>query len=238
LNISKAKLVIFFIPILIIIVIIFMKVIYGPTYLPYVFFISEDGPVEYSTFFVYLATFIISILSAKIFFKSNQKRFGILYLGMALVFIFITLEEISWGQRIFGLELPEIFLQSTQDEINIHDLPPFSYVEDSSFIIAGFIGGFLWLIFPKSKSSVFYSYRRFFVPGWYLTSYFLPISIFYLILNLTPSEEISRIGIHWNFLFEKEQEPFEFLLSLGFFGFILTNFIRLKKMAKRDKNIN
>ena len=149
---------------------------------------------------------------------------------MALVFIFIAIEEISWGQRILGLDLPEFFSESTQDEMNIHDLPAIAYFEDPSFIIAGFIGALLWIIFQKSTNTNLYSFKRFFVPRWYLMSYFLPVSIFYLILNLTPPEQISLQNLYWNFTFQKEQEPFEFLLSLGFFGFILINYIRLRKM--------
>ena len=86
------------------------------------------------------------------------------------------------------------------------------------------------IIFQKSKNTNLYSFKRFFVPRWYLMSYFLPVSIFYLILNLTPPEQISLQNLYWNFTFQKEQEPFEFLLSLGFFGFILINYIRLRKM--------
>jgi len=149
---------------------------------------------------------------------------------MAIVFIFIAIEEISWGQRILGLDLPEFFSESTQNEMNIHDLPAFAYFEDPLFIIAGFIGALLWIIFQKSKNTNLYSFKRFFVPRWYLMSYFLPVSIFYLILNLTPPEQISLQNLYWNFTFQKEQEPFEFLLSLGFFGYILINYICLRKM--------
>jgi len=234
---KKTKLVIFFIPFVIITAIILTKVTLGPTFIPYIIFISEDGPVEYATVFIYFFTFTLSLISAKIFFKNSQRRFGLLYLAMALVFIFIAFEEISWGQRILDIKPSEFFLESTQGEINIHDLPPFSYIEDPSFIFAGFLGGLLWFIFLKSKSTTFYSFQRFFVPGWYLMSYFLPISIFYLILNLTPTEHISPIGIRWDFLFEKEQEAFEFLLSLGFLGFIFTNYLRLKNVASRPENI-
>jgi len=234
LKLKKTKLVIFFIPIILIIFIIITKITLGPVFIPYIFMISEDGPVEYATSIIYFVTFIFAILSSKIFFKKEQRRFRILYLIMALVFIFIAFEEISWGQRILGLQVPELFSDSTQNEINLHDLAPLSYFEDPSFIIAGLIGGLLWIVVPKSKSTNFYSFRRFFVPGWYLMSYFIPISIFYLILNLTPPEQISSEGIYWNFTFQKDQEPFEFLLSLGFLGFILTNFVRLKKNVQKS----
>ncbi len=228
-NIKKTKLVIFFIPIILIIFIIITKITLGPANVPYLILISEDGPVEYATFIIYFVTIIFSLLSAKIFFKRGKKRYGFLYFAMALVFIFIAMEEISWGQRIINLDLPEFFLESTQEEMNIHDLPVVAIFEDPMIIIAGLIGGLLWVIFQKSKNTNFYSFKRFFVPGWYLMSYFLPVSIFYLMLNLTPPEQISLQGMYWNFTFQKEQEPFEFLLSLGFFGFILVNYIRLRK---------
>ena len=228
-NIKKTKLVIFFIPIILIIFIIITKITFGPANIPYIILISEDGPVEYATFIIYFVTIIFSLLSAKIFFKRGKKRYGFLYFAMALVFIFIAMEEISWGQRIINLDLPEFFLESTQEEMNIHDLPVVAIFEDPMIIIAGLIGGLLWVIFQKSKNTNFYSFKRFFVPGWYLMSYFLPVSFFYFILNLTPPEQISLQGIYWNFTFQKEQEPFEFLMSLGFFGFILVNYIRLRK---------
>ena len=128
-----------------------------------------------------------------------------------------------------GTKNSEFFAESTQKEMNIHDLPGVAAFEDPMIIIAGLVGGLLWIVFRKSKNTNFYSFKRFFVPGWYLMSYFLPVSIFYLILNLTPAEQISPQGFYWNFTFPKEQEPFEFLLSLGFFGFILINYLRLRK---------
>ncbi len=227
-NTKKAKLGIFFIPIIVIVLIIISKIAIGPAFVGYIFLISEDGPVEYATFIIYFVTFIISLISAKIFFKRGKKSYGFLYVAMALVFIFIAIEEISWGQRILSLDLPEFFAESNQEEMNIHDLPAVATFEDPMIIMAGLIGGLLWIVFHKSKSSNFFNFKRFFVPGWYLMSYFIPVSIFYLMLNLTPPEQISQEGFYWNFTFPKEQEPFEFLLSLGFFGFILLNYIRLR----------
>ncbi len=231
-NIKKTKLVIFFIPIILIIFIIITKITLGPANVPYLILISEDGPVEYATFIIYFVTIIFSLLSAKIFFKRGKKRYGFLYFAMALVFIFIAMEEISWGQRIINLDLSEFFAESNQEEMNIHDLPVVAIFEDPMIIIAGLIGGLLWVIFQKSKNTNFYSFKRFFVPGWYLMSYFLPVSIFYLILNLTPADQIS-IGLYWNFLIQPDQEIFEFLLSLGFMGFILINFIRQIKISRK-----
>lgn len=201
----------------------------SPIYRPYIHFISEDGPVEYLTFFVYAITFIVSILVAKSLRKSKLKREAILFFIIAFVFMFIAIEEISWGQRIFGFETSGIFSESTQGEINIHDLRPFEYFEDPSFIIIGFVGSVLWIVFLKSSKEKFRSFKSFFVPGWYLMTYFIPVAIFYVVLNLAPPE-VTVQNISWGFLFPKDQEPFELILALGFFGFVLSNYIQLRRV--------
>ena len=219
-------------PIIFIAFVVFTKITEGPAFGPYVVSVSEDGTIENLSVIFYLITFIFSLIIAKIFFNNGKKTFGLLYLAMAIVFIFIAIEEISWAQRILNIPTTGFFSESTQNEINIHDLEQLAIFEDPSFIIAGFVGGLLWIVFPKSKSTNVYSFRRFFVPGWYLMSYFLPVSIFYLILNLTPADQIS-IGLYWNFFIQKDQEIFEFLLSLGFMGFVLINFIRQIKISRK-----
>jgi len=50
-------------------------------------------------------------------------RFLISTLGLGLVFLFGALEEISWGQRIFGIETPAYFVENNlQRETNLHNL--------------------------------------------------------------------------------------------------------------------
>jgi hypothetical protein len=54
----------------------------------------------------------------------------VMTLAWALIGIFLAGEEISWGQRIFGIATPEVIAEdSTQDEINIHNL---TFIEDNS----------------------------------------------------------------------------------------------------------
>jgi len=228
-NYKKIKLLVFFVPIIFIAIILSIKTFLGPIYFPYIVLISEDGPIEYLTFIVYIIAFIVSILVANSLKKFKKKRAAILFFIFALVFIFVAIEEISWGQRIFGFETSGIFLESTQGELNIHDLRPFEYFEDPSFIIVGFVGGLLWILFLKSSNENPSSFKTYFVPGWYLMTYFIPVSIFYLVLNLAPPE-VTIQGISWGFLFSRDQEPFEFILALGLLGFVFSNFIKLRHM--------
>jgi hypothetical protein len=57
---------------------------------------------------------------------SNPPLKQLSYLVLALLFMFGAGEEISWGQRIFAIETPEMLQNgNVQDEINIHNLTIF-----------------------------------------------------------------------------------------------------------------
>jgi hypothetical protein len=83
----------------------------------------EDGFIEYSTAVMLL---VISILSFSRLFKlwSAKTMFWRLgVLGFAIIFMFGAGEEISWGQRIFGIESSEYFIENNaQQETNLHNM--------------------------------------------------------------------------------------------------------------------
>jgi hypothetical protein len=52
---------------------------------------------------------------------TSKKRF--FYVVLGFIFLIGFLEEISWGQRIFDLQIPNVLSgQNLQNEINIHNL--------------------------------------------------------------------------------------------------------------------
>jgi hypothetical protein len=91
---------------------------------------SEDDVIEWMTtlffFTASVAWFISFVLS-----KSDRKLFGynvkynIFFLGLSFVFLFGVGEEISWGQRILGLETPDALKENMQGELNLHNMPLF-----------------------------------------------------------------------------------------------------------------
>ncbi len=85
----------------------------------YVFFISEDSWSEYATFLLFLFSTLI-LLRTLIKDREFRKPGHFLF---ALATFLITMEEISWGQRIFNLPTPG-FLQNlnTQNEISFHNI--------------------------------------------------------------------------------------------------------------------
>jgi hypothetical protein len=86
--------------------------------------IREDGLVEWLTFAELL---MMSVYSIIIFCLLNQFDAGKparrVWLFLAFLFFFGAMEEISWGQRIFGIQSPGWFLEhNRQNELNIHNL--------------------------------------------------------------------------------------------------------------------
>ena len=85
----------------------------------YVTLAKEDNLVEWATVFFFV---LAGIFSFVIFFRS-KKRSDWFFLLFGIGCMLFALEEISWGQRIFGLESSKFFLEnSDQQEINIHNV--------------------------------------------------------------------------------------------------------------------
>ena len=90
-----------------------------PTYLR---LLREDGVAEWLTFAFLLAA---AAGAANIALRQHRGLAGRdwFFLGFAAVCLLGALEEISWGQRIFGFASPEFFLEhSSQGETNVHNV--------------------------------------------------------------------------------------------------------------------
>jgi hypothetical protein len=81
-------------------------------------FCREDGPVENLTALFYL-------VAAGMFVYANRRdRFRNVWLwGYALLFFLVAGEEISWGQRVFCIDTPEVLVRvNVQGEANLHNI--------------------------------------------------------------------------------------------------------------------
>jgi len=86
--------------------------------------IREDGLVEWLTFGELLIMSAFSFIMSLAFNRSDPEGGGkSVWLFLGFLFFFGAMEEISWGQRIFGVESPEWFLKhNKQGETNLHNL--------------------------------------------------------------------------------------------------------------------
>jgi len=83
---------------------------------------KEDNIVEWLTVVFLLLAAVFSILQAAMS-RRGVYRFVWFFILFAIACCFFAVEEISWGQRLFGVDSPEYFMTySDQQEINVHNV--------------------------------------------------------------------------------------------------------------------
>ena len=86
-------------------------------------YIMEDGPLESGTAILFFIAGVIMLTRAIKLRKKRSKLFLAVTVMAGLLMFFGAGEEISWGQRIFGIETPETFAKhNKQGETNLHNL--------------------------------------------------------------------------------------------------------------------
>lgn len=87
------------------------------------FILDEDYLVEWGQVALYLATAVAGASVAADRFRRGHRGQGIVWILFLLGMVFITGEEISWGQRLLGFETPELLEEiNRQNEINLHNI--------------------------------------------------------------------------------------------------------------------
>ncbi len=83
---------------------------------------KEDALIEWLTVAVLLLAAVLAIMQA-VKARRGANTYFWFYILFAMACVLFALEEISWGQRIFGLESSQYFMEhSDQKEINIHNV--------------------------------------------------------------------------------------------------------------------
>lgn len=223
-------------PILFVAVILCVKVFTPGIYLR---LIREDGIVEWSTALAYAAGSGFAFLLALRLWRGCRVVLAALYGALAAGMLFVTFEEISWGQRILGLEASGFFIEhSVKEEINIHNLEQFPL--GLAFIAVGFYGAFSRLLATSSSAL-----RRFpcevelLTPRYAIAPYFLLTFVLYTYYEYVFYTIIRPLGItirrnyQWEegaFVTGRDQEPAELLLAIGFLIFAFNNYQRHKAL--------
>jgi len=202
----------------------------------YAYTVSEDSFFEYVQALSYLSAGIIFMLPALKGLWSGQIIQVITLLVAGGILILIAMEEISWGQRIFGIRTPEWFRENNiQHEISIHNLEPVQktihllYALTGAFFAFGWIPrrvGFITRNFPHELSSFFTLLK----PRLYLMTYFLPLFLFY-------SYSIIKDSPGPFFTFNDQEIP-ELLLSIGILLYSIDLFSSLKRSVNASKKNN
>ena len=79
---------------------------------------QEDKVAEWATAIFYFISFLVFLY---LYVKKENRNIWHLLLGM--LFLLICAEEISWGQRLFKFQTPEVLIEiNVQEEFNLHNL--------------------------------------------------------------------------------------------------------------------
>jgi hypothetical protein len=82
---------------------------------------QEDGPIEWATFvsFAAAAGYLLLVVRQ----RSSDRAFRVACWLLAAFCVAVAGEELSWGQRVFGFQPPEVFLdRNFQQEMNLHNV--------------------------------------------------------------------------------------------------------------------
>ena len=186
------------------------------------FFISifkEDSVAEYLQFGFYLIAAIWTYKLASFYRLKKQKIFFILFLILSIGLFFVAGEEISWGQRLFGIETPESIKEiNAQNEITLHNLNIFQHKYlHMVYMIVALYGAFSRILVKKFLPKLF-NKIVIFTPPTYLFFCFFSVFVFYFLYDyyfFPYSIDSGKVYIiRW-------QEVFETYLALGFLGYAL-----------------
>ena len=184
----------------------------------YRFLVREDSWVEYLTFFSYLLAFILASGIAAGCRKRGQRGLAVIHALLAFVFLVFAGEEISWGQRLLGIQPPEFFARhSFQYEMNFHNLRAVkafdNFFQAKVFVAIGTYGGLAWLLlwlWQRITGQRVTDLRlHCVVPPWTLCGFFLLTALyFYYRAYLFPQHMFYNVRL-------REQEVMELVLGLG-----------------------
>jgi hypothetical protein len=85
--------------------------------------LDEDGIVENAQVLLWAASAAVGAVIALDRVRRGHRMQALLWAAFVLAGIFIVGEEISWGQRLFGFETPDVLEDiNRQDEANLHNI--------------------------------------------------------------------------------------------------------------------
>jgi hypothetical protein len=233
------RIAVFCLPILLTAGFLLLKLRWNATY---VALVQEDALVENGQCLVYGAGAIMALVAGWRALRRGGRLLPLLLLVLGVFLLFVCLEEISWGQRIFAVRTPEWFQENNaQEELNVHNLKPVQRTIHFLYTFAGFVLSFGWIgarlvsavtrLSPRLKATI-----RLFAPGWYLMPFFIPLSIVYACFSLCNHKGemlLALIGLKpptiGGFLTYRDQEPAELLLALGMLALVTVITLKLNR---------
>lgn len=83
--------------------------------------VQEDQPLEWATFWGFMVAAAFFVRAS--YLERAKRPIPWFFVGVAAFCFVVAMEEISWGQRLFGYSPPRYFLEENfQQEVNLHNV--------------------------------------------------------------------------------------------------------------------
>lgn len=194
--------------------------------------IQDDNLVEYLQFVLLIVSSYLSFCIA-IYWRKKNKILAILFLFTAVACFFVAGEEISWGQRLIGLETPETIAErNLQNELTLHNVDIFFGWVYRGYMIIGLLGSVSWIFLKIFKDKLSKKWLTIFIniiPDWFFFLYFFQAFFYSFYWTYKQSNLIETL---W-------EEPMELLLIIGITLFFAVKYFRVcgSKITKKYKQI-
>lgn len=181
----------------------------------------EDRLVEWSQFVALVVAMVAgALLTVRL--RASGHRALLLLAATATVTVFIVAgEEISWGQRILGIDTPDALEAiNAQGETNLHNIASVEMLVRYGQIMIASLGAAVPIIVLGLRRSV-PPLDRLLIPPIALSLWFAPLAIYWFVrLPITPDETISRFS-----------EIPELTFYIGLAGVAVLNLLRVRRQA-------
>ena len=147
---------------------------------------GEDGVSEWWSVVTYLASAVMAIVTARVLAQLGHPHLGLFHLLFAVLFLVAMMEEMSWGQRLFGWSTPETLTRvNEQGETTLHNIKGLDSIAATTF----FWGGFLALAGAAARA-VLHHHRRVTTADFILPSLIVSPALIMIIFSITAGQSV------------------------------------------------
>ena len=168
--------------------------------------LGEGGILEYLQALILFTSAWVSWLISKDLWKRLGMRYhGVIYGVIAFGMLFVGLEEIAWGQVLFGWKTPEnIAAVNAQNQTTVHNLEFFQNYLDLNLFLVSIVLLVLVLWRPSIRwirtiiiNEERISNNAFFIPRYFWPLFFFAALLSYFVATESGTELVINIDQEW-----------------------------------------
>ena len=144
------------------------------------FITDEDSLLEWAQVVGYMTAAVIGFVISSRLWRSGDRWPAVAWLAFGIGCVFVTGEEVSWGQRIFHYSTPEPLKEiNRQGEATIHNIRTVLNGFNTILLVGGLYGAVAGFVLPRIRATGRSLERAWlFVPPLFLSSAFAVVFVY------------------------------------------------------------